>query len=149
MDWRNEVRVAAAAVEEWLVQRVAADEQPGRYQAKWTAKDVLGHLAAWSDLLMDEIEALQQDRPETIEVVDVDAWNAVEVARRRSWTPDQMIAEWRRSVQRADTVIGRLLPETWERRWHVAWAPEPVSVEDLLRLWLVHLEQHRSKIPER
>lgn len=149
MDWRNEVRVAAAAVEEWLVQRMAADERPGRYQAKWTAKDVLGHLAAWSDLLMDEIEALQQDRPETIEVVDVDAWNAVEVARRRSWTPDQMIAEWRRAVQRADTVIGRLLPETWERRWHVAWAPEPVSVEDLLRLWLVHLEQHRSKIPER
>jgi hypothetical protein len=149
MDWRNEVKAAAAAVEEWLVQRVAADDHPGRWQANWTGKDVLGHLVAWSDLLMDEIEALQQDRPETIEVVDVNAWNAVEVARRRNWTPDQMIAEWRRAVQRADTVIGRLLPETWERRWHVAWAPEPVSVADLLRLWLVHLEQHRSRIPER
>lgn len=148
MDWRNEAKAAAAAVEEWLVQRVTADDVTGPWHASWTARDVLGHLAAWSDLLMDEIEALQQDRPETIEVVDVDAWNAVEVARRRSWTRDQTIAEWRRSAQRADTVIGHLLPETWERRWRVAWAPEPVSVEDLLRLWLSHLEQHRSRFPE-
>ena len=147
MDWRNKVRAASAAVEEWLVPRVAAGDHPGPWQANWTATDVLGHLAAWSDLLMDGIEALQQDRPETIAVVDVDAWNAAEVARRRSLTPDEMIAEWRRSGQRADTVIAGLLPETWERRWDVAWAVEPVSIGDLLRLWLVHLEQHRRPAP--
>ncbi|MEX1129058.1 MAG: DinB family protein [Vicinamibacterales bacterium] len=147
MDWRHDVRTAAADVDEWLVPRVAAGDHPGFWQAKWTATDVLGHLVAWSDLLMDEVEALQQDRLAAIEVVDVDAWNAVEVARRRNWTPDQMIADWRRAVQRADAVIASLRPETWERRQQVAWAPEPVSVADLLRLWLVHVTQHRQRAP--
>jgi uncharacterized damage-inducible protein DinB len=145
MDWNDQVRLAADAVDEWLVPRVAEDERPEAASVIWSAKDLLGHLAAWSDLLLDEIEALRQDRPQTIEAVDVDAWNAIQVARRRGWAPDQVIAEWRHSVQRAETVIASLSPATLERRWSVTWARESVSIGDLVRLWLGHLEGHRSR----
>jgi uncharacterized damage-inducible protein DinB len=112
----------------------------------WTNKDLLGHLTAWSELLMDQVTALQQERPESIDAVDVDAWNADQVARRRSSTVEETIAAWRQAVQRADDAIRNLPPEIRARRWRVAWAAQPVCMDDLLGLWLLHLGQHRSRM---
>jgi hypothetical protein len=49
-------------------------------------------------------------------------------------------------VQRATEVVGGLPTESWQRSWRVAWGVEPVLIDELLRLWLVHLEQHRSRL---
>ncbi len=147
-NWIEGVRSAAADVEAWIAKTAPGDwlaPRPGG----WTDKDLLGHLAAWSDLLMDQVEALRQDRPETIESIDVDAWNAEQVANRREWTVEEAIAAWRRAVQRALDVIHNLPSDIWDRRWCVAWAPEMVSVGDVLRLWLVHVEQHRPRLGRR
>jgi hypothetical protein len=95
---------------------------------------------------MDQVEALQQERPETIDAIDVHAWNADQVARRRSSTVEATIAAWRQAVQRANEVIGGLPPEVWSRRWQVAWAPQPVCIDDLLGLWLAHLGQHQARM---
>ena len=145
MDWIAEIRTASAAVEAWIL-----GVPPGGWlEARaggWSDKDLLGHLVAWSDLLMDQVEALQQGRPESVDAIDVHAWNADQVARRRGSTVEATIAGWRRAVQRVDDVIGGLPPDTWSRRWRVAWAPQPVCIGDLLGLWLAHLDQHRSRL---
>jgi len=145
MDWISHVRAASADVEDWI-RRVG----PARWQMPfgkvWTNQDLLGHLAAWSDFLVDQVEALQQDRPGGIEAVDVDAWNAAQVASRRGRTADEIVEEWRRAVQRATDVVGGLPADAWRRHWPVAWSAKPVSIDALLRLWLGHLEQHRSRM---
>jgi len=145
MDWLSEWQTARAPVEEWI-QTVAPDAWLAPRPKPWTRKDLLGHLAAWSDFLLDQVEALQLNRPDTIEAIDVDAWNALEIERRRNWTVEETIAAWRRTGRRADEVISALPPESWDRRWRVAWADEPVSIGDVLRLMVVHLDQHRPDL---
>ena len=145
MDWISQIRAASQEVEIWI-RRVEPDRWQSRYGAVWTNQDLLGHLAAWSDFLIDQIEALQQDRPGDIEAVDVDGWNAAQVARRRERTADEIVAQWRRAVRRATDVVGSLPAKAWGRSWAVAWSVEPVSIEALMRLWLGHLDQHRSKM---
>jgi hypothetical protein len=144
-DWLGELDAARAPVEAWI-RGVASDAWLAPRAKPWTRKDLLGHLAAWSDFLLDQVEALQRNQPETIEAVDVDAWNALEVERRRSWTVDATIAAWQRTGRRAAEVISALPPDAWNRRWRVAWAEEPVSIGDVLRLMLVHLDQHRPEL---
>jgi hypothetical protein len=148
LDWFHALQAARAPVEEWI-QRVAPDAWLAPRAKPWTRKDLLGHLAAWSDFLLDQVEALQLNRPDTIEAIDVDAWNALQIERRRSWTVEETIAAWRRTGRRADKVISALPPDPWDRRWRVAWADEPVSIGDLLRLMVVHLEQHRPDLEGR
>ena len=147
MDWLAELRAARGPVDEWIERT-----DPGAWLAPrrgpWTRKDLLGHLAAWSDLLLDQVEDLRDDRADAIEAVDVDAWNAAEVERRRHWTVEATIAAWRRSVRPADELISALPPETWDGRWRVPWAAGPVSVADVLRLMVVHLGQHRSSLAD-
>jgi hypothetical protein len=142
----SQIRAASADVEDWI-RRVGPDRWQMPFGKVWTNQDLLGHLAAWSDFLVDQVEALQQDRPGEIETVDVDVWNAAQVARRRGRTADETVEEWRRAARRVTDVVVGLPTEAWHRSWPVPWSAEPVSIDAVLRLWLGHLEQHRSRMP--
>ncbi len=143
MDWTSELLDAAARVESWIAGMTpdAWAEPNGR---AWTNKDLLGHLASWSELLLDQVEALERGCPGRVAAVDVDGWNAAEVARHRGGTAGEAIDRWRRSVTRALRVVGRLSPESLAARWPVAWQAAPASVEDVLRLWVGHVGQHSA-----
>ena len=86
-------RTEAAAAE---VSRLLTGAPDGAWldvaEGTWTVKDVVGHLAAWSDLLMDGVEALVQGKADAAQVVDIDAWNARQTAARREWTGAQVRA---------------------------------------------------------
>jgi hypothetical protein len=145
MDWVAEIRAASAGIDAWI-----SGMAPGEWfvprPGGWTDKDMLGHLVAWSELLTDEVEALKGERPEAIEIIDVHAWNAEQVAKRSGLTVEQTIAAWRRAVQRVTETLAGLAPETRSRRWRLAWAAQPVCIDDLVGLWFVHLDQHRSRL---
>lgn len=147
MDWIREIRAASLEVDVWI-RRVDPDRWQAPGGTAWTNQDLLGHLAAWSDFLTDQVHALQEDRPDTIETVDVNQWNAIQLARRRGRSVNESVEEWRRAVQRVTDVVGGLSAEAWRRKRKVAWSAEPVSIERLLRLWLEHLGQHRSRMVE-
>jgi hypothetical protein len=146
-DWTSQLRSASREVEAWI-RRVEPDRWQAPFGKTWTNQDLLGHLAAWSDFLIDQVEALQQDRPGEIEAVNVDAWNAAQIAGRRGRTADQIVEEWRRAAQRAIDVVSGLPADAWRRDWPVAWSADPVSIEVLIGLWLGHLEHHRSRMAE-
>jgi hypothetical protein len=109
---------------------------------------VIGHLVAWSDHLLDEAEALARGNAEAIQAVDIDAWNAAQVAARRDWPVEQVRAAWERTVRRALRVAARLSADEMVYRWRVPWTDEPVSPADLLDLWLVHIEQHGQALSD-
>lgn len=147
MDWLAELRLARGPVDGWI-ERTDSGAWLAPRRGPWTRKDLLGHLAAWSDFLLDQVEALRDDRPDSVEAIEVDAWNAAEVERRRHWTIEATVAAWRQSAQRADELISGLPPQVWEGRWRVTWAAGPVTVADVLRLMVVHLAQHRSSLDD-
>ncbi len=144
MDWPTRARAAIDGVDDWVgwVQS-RWDESPG---TAWTNQELLGHLCAWSDFLLDQVEALVGDRAEAIPRIDVDAWNAEQIDARRGWSPEQSVAEWRRTARRAADLGTRVPALVDGRQWRVAWSPSPVSVADLLDLWLAHFGQHRARL---
>ena len=145
LDLVGEVRAAGAAMEAWI-RRVGPDGWAQPEDAAWSNQDLLGHLAAWSDLLMDQLEAVTSHQPRAIEEVDIDAWNAAQVARRRDRSAQETVGEWHRAMCRATGTIERLPPDAWDRAWQVTWATEPVSVAGILRIWLHHLDQHHARL---
>jgi hypothetical protein len=146
-EWIGKLLTALAPVDGW-VEKTAHDAWLAPRERPWTRKDLLGHLTAWSDFLLDQVEALREGRSGAIEAIEVDAWNAAEVERRRNWTVEAIIAAWRQSVRRTEDVISALPPEAWGGRWRVAWSAEPVAIEDVLRLMVVHFGQHRSELAD-
>lgn len=117
-------------------------------EGAWTFKDVIGHLAAWSDYLLDEIEALARGDADAIQAVDIDDWNVAQIAARRDWPAEKVRAAWEATVRRALRVVAQLSADEMTRRRRVAWTDDPVSPGDLLDLWLLHIEQHRESLTD-
>ncbi len=142
-NWAKCLDASTAKVESWL--SALPDEQwHNPIASNWTVKDLIGHLAAWSNLLLDQIEALAQGNPEKIAQVDIDSWNAAQIARRSSWSTAKIRAEWQQSNQRAQELLAQIPAVTCSQPWQVAWAEEPITINDLLDLLLLHLEQHQG-----
>lgn len=113
-------------------------------EGTWTAKDVVGHLAAWSDLLLDGVEALVQGRAGAVQVVDVDAWNADQIASRKDWTVARVRSAWEGALARALCLASQLSPGEMSRPRPAAWSDGSTSPSDVFDLWLLHIEQHRD-----
>jgi hypothetical protein len=146
MDWANRCDAAAAAVDEWIAGVGTRWDEPRG--TAWSDRELLGHLSAWSDFLVDQVEALLAGRAGTIPAIDVDTWNAEQVGLRRGRTAGETIDEWRRAARRANDVVRALSDEARRRRGAVAWSVSPVTIDDLLALWILHIEQHGARLAD-
>ncbi len=146
MDWATRRDAAAATVEAWIAR--LGTRWDGPTGTAWSDTDLLGHLSAWSDFLLDQIEALLAGRAGTIPAIDVDTWNAEQVERRRGRTAREAVDDWRRAARRASDVARCLSDEARRRSWSVAWSPSRVTIDDLLTLWVVHIEQHGARLAD-
>jgi hypothetical protein len=137
------VAASVAKVEKWLT-GMSDESWSSMIEGMWTAKDLVGHLAVWSDLLLDQIEALAQNTGAAIQQIDIDQWNAAQITLRSDWSIAKVRKEWAQSTMRAQRFVKRLPDEIWSRRAVVPWTKEPVSLDDLLNLWLHHITQHQD-----
>jgi hypothetical protein len=142
-EWAARIRAAGTGVTRLLAD-VSDDTWLDVAEETWTAKDVVGHLAAWSDLLMDGVEALVHGRADTVQVIDIDAWNADQIAARRDWTVAQVRSAWKKALARVLCVAGRLSRDEMDRPSPASWSEGPTSPADVFDLWLSHVAQHRD-----
>jgi uncharacterized protein (TIGR03083 family) len=71
-----------------------AELEAPRRIGEWSIKDVLGHITAWELACLNPLKAFILDRTWEVEDVhDHDAWNAVQVDKRRAWPLRQVFAE--------------------------------------------------------
>jgi len=144
-DWPARIEKAGAEVASKLIE-LPDDAWLEVVEGTWTLKDVIGHLAAWSDYLLDEVEALTRGDADAIQVIDINDWNAAQIAARRDWPAEKVQAAWEATVRRALHVVAHLPANEMTSRRRVAWTDDPVSPGDLLDLWLLHIEQHRESL---
>ena len=137
------ITVSGAKVEKWL-NGMSDQSWLNLIEGRWTVKDLVGHLSVWSDLLLDQIEALAQNTPDKIQHIDIEHWNAAQITARSDWSVAKVRKEWEQSTMRAGSIVKRLPDEMWSRRAVVPWTKESVSLEDLLDLWLLHITQHQD-----
>ena len=142
-DWITIITASSTKVENWLA-GISDEAWLSLIEGTWTIKDLVGHLAVWSDLLLDQIEALAQNTPDKIQQIDIDHWNAAQIAARSDWSVAKTRKEWKQSAMRARSIVKRLPEEMLSRQAFVPWTKEPVSIEDLLDLWLLHITQHHN-----
>ena len=143
--WASRIKSAGVDID-GLLSGMPNDAWYEMVESNRTIKDIVGHLTAWSELLVDEVQALAQDRAETIEAVDIDEWNATEIRARRDWPVKRVWEAWQASVKRACTVAESLPPETLSRQQGAPWTDEDMSIDNIFRLWILHIEQHREAL---
>lgn len=93
------------------------DEEMMRERAigEWSIKDVLGHLAAWEDVMVGWIEQFARGERPTMDIDDVDGWNGQRVAERRSWSLAQVKDDLAQTRQRLVAVVAALPDEAFAR----------------------------------
>jgi hypothetical protein len=101
------IEASVAKVQKWLT-GMSEESWLSMVEGNWTAKDLVGHLAAWSDLLLDQIEALAQNTNAIIQLIDIDHWNAAQITLRSDWSITKVRKEWEQSTVRARSVVMRL-----------------------------------------
>ena len=93
------------AVEGLSAQEMAAAPAVG----EWTVKDILGHITAWEWEAVKTVEqTLAGQRPDLLDIEDMDAWNAAQVAAWRDRPLDEVLTELHRSRQALVEAISRL-----------------------------------------
>ena len=142
-EWITIISTSSTKVDRWLA-GIPDEDWFSPIEGTWTIKDLVGHLAAWSELLLDQIEALAQNNPGKITQIDIDNWNAAQIAARSDWSVAETREEWEQSTMRARSIVNRLPEEILSRQAYVPWTKEPVSIGDLLDLWLLHITQHQN-----
>jgi hypothetical protein len=142
-DWIDQISTSSAELEAWLV-RMPQQRWHNQVEGNWKIKDLVGHLAAWSDLLTDQIEDLARGNFENLKHIEIDTWNAAQIEMRRDWPVAKIWQEWKQASHRTQNVIMQLPAEVYSQRWFVPWDEGQVAIYDLLDLWLLHLKQHKE-----
>ena len=111
--------ISYAKVASWL-SAIPDEHWLDQIEGDWTVKDLVGHLAAWSNLLLDQIEALAQGNPEEIKEINIDSWNAAQIALRSSWSTAAIRGEWERCVPTRSILLAQIAPESFFQCWRAA-----------------------------
>ena len=98
----------------------AAEVTPG-----WTVADHVGHLAAWCDEAAAAIDGHRPGEPwQPLPPEGVDAWNAIDVGRRRGTPPAELRAAFERAHDRLATVARAMADDVWLDPEGFGWAYE-------------------------
>jgi hypothetical protein len=105
---------------------------------EWTVKDIIGHLVSWDEEFRTEIrEILEGQHPGLMRQIsgedDFDAWNQEQIARKKMWSWEQMMADFERDMAEAAELILSLHPEDYRKRGVPAWKKPIVEEPELLR----------------
>jgi len=139
-----------AAYDALLVAVVGLEEarltQPGASDT-WSAKDVLGHVAAWAREMLQEVELVLANQGKEIPAIeDVRAWSEREAWRRASWPLDAILAELEAVHRHALALIPRLTAEELARKGRFSWRVHPAPLQELVDAYRYHLEEHAREL---
>lgn len=142
-----EVAEALRAEVEQAAERLAAlseaDVTASREPAKWTRKEILGHLIDSAVNNHERFVRAQFADPFTWPDYDQDAWVAVHRYRERPW--HELVEIFVAVNRQVAAVIEGLPPERRGTECHIGQA-EAVSLEWCMRDYLRHLGHHLEQI---
>jgi len=112
----------------------------------WTIKDVLGHISAWEQTLLEPLAAFAIGRPFIAEIIpDHDAWNLGQSARRSSCSYSEICKEMETTRQELLAVLSSLSKDQWEQSFLAPWGDQNTIIEMISGLaW--HEQEHTKSI---
>jgi uncharacterized damage-inducible protein DinB len=106
---------------------------------RWTAKDLLAHIAAWDEYFTERVTLVLAGRQTEIVGVDPDERNAITYAERRDWPLDRAVAACLEGRAEALQLLKRVSDEELHRRRSFPWG------QASLRLWTQWRGQHDAE----
>jgi hypothetical protein len=81
---------------------------------RWSIKDLLGHVTAWNQLVVQHLERWRRGEPPLPRTwASTDEYNASEAARRQDWSLTQVLDEASATRQRLGDLLGAITDEEW------------------------------------
>lgn len=127
----------------------------------WEVKDFITHLATLDVVLTEQVDALaaggNRQLGESDPTFDIDAWNEVEVQKRRDWSLDQVLAEASENRKRflaslrnlTDAQIEQTMHFTGDNKRDPADIPYKLFLGGLARHDPIHVADMVKALPER
>ena len=112
----------------------------------WTIKDLLGHLTAWEQTLIEPLAAFAAGEPfEAENISDHDAWNHAQAVKRSSASLAQIQDELDAKRQELLANLDKLSDIQWEQSFRAPWGDQNTIIEMIDGLaW--HEEEHTKSI---
>lgn len=102
---------------------------------RWTARDVVAHLASYELLLGDVLLRVlgdEGDTPALDRLLSSEAFNDAEVEARADRTPEEVFAEYSAASERARDLAARVPEATWRAAGILEWYGADYDLEDFL-----------------
>ncbi|MBZ0300904.1 MAG: DinB family protein [Anaerolineae bacterium] len=121
-------------------------EQPGSDQ-QWSAKDIVAHLASREHVLLETLYSTFCHGPApTLDrwLRDQQTFDQAEVARRRSLTVAQILAEYEAAYYENVNLLIRIPPQELHQGGLLPWNGETATLEDFILEQAFHHKQVQS-----
>jgi hypothetical protein len=115
----------------------------------WTVKDVLGHIAAWENSLLEPLSAFVDGGLfQAEEIPDHNAWNAEQAARCSPRSVSKILEEMETTRQELLKTAEKLSKGQWNQSFRAPWGDQNTLIEMISGLaW--HEEEHTKSILEK
>lgn len=140
---------------EWPALR---DHAESKVNPGWTYRELLAHLASWAREFHRQMMTAAEGREFDYEIpfapkVGPTDWNAIEVAKRREMTLDQIFDEFDAAFVASQELVLSLPPERLlaETRFPIRMGPEPLvaNIPRLVAMKCWHNSYHFAQIRQR
>lgn len=112
----------------------------------WSIKDLLGHLTAWEQTLIEPLAAFAAGRGFEPEIItDHDAWNQEQSARRSAASLAKVQEELETVRQELLKNLGGLSDSQWEQAFQAPWGDQN-TISEMISGLAWHEEEHTKSI---
>lgn len=112
----------------------------------WCIKDLIGHISAWDQTLLEPLESFAGGDPFSAEIIsNHDAWNLSQNTRRNQWTFSDLCQECETTRQKLLTVLSKLTDEQWQQSFRAPWGDEN-TISEMVSGLAWHEEEHTKSI---
>lgn len=99
----------------------------------WTAKDLLGHLAAFELRFADQLAPFAGEPVETdLPSADPSTFNDDQAAVRQDWPVDRVMGEFLNAHERVMRLAALVPPDVWREVGTIPWYGADYSLDDLV-----------------
>jgi uncharacterized damage-inducible protein DinB len=112
----------------------------------WSIKDALGHITAWEEVSLIPLSGFIHARPWIVsEIPDHDAWNAVQVEKRRSMSLQEVVNEMDQVRRELLAAVDDFPPERLDEELIMPWG-ETTTLAGMISGLAWHEQEHTKEI---
>lgn len=118
-------------------------------QPAWRVRDVLGHLGVWNNEAVKSLQAHAEGREYHCipSEAGYDIYNSAAVEERRSWTAEQVWAEYEAAFDQFKRLVQAIPADKWHSEMLYPWNHRG-TVRLLIEIMMQHEVEHRQDILE-